>query len=170
VSLGCAVACTSPALSNQIGKRLDRRLAGVSHKYGFSYTRYADDLTFSAPPGKRAELSLFLARVRHIVVEEGFTVNPKKGRIQRAGRRQSVTGIVVNQKPSVPREEVRTLRAILHHAKTTGLAAQNREGLPHFEAHIAGRIAYVHMVDPARAAPLRAAFAALTDRAGEGAL
>jgi RNA-directed DNA polymerase len=158
-------ACTSPALSNQIVKKLDRRLAGMSKKHGFSYTRYADDLTFSAPPGKRAELPLFLARVRHIVDEEGFALNPKKGRIQRAARRQSVTGIVVNQKPSVPREEVRTLRAILHQAKKTGLAAQNREGLPHFEAHLAGRIAYLHMVDPARAAPFRAALSELTGKA-----
>jgi RNA-directed DNA polymerase len=158
-------ACTSPALSNQIARKLDRRLAGMSKKYGFSYTRYADDLTFSAPPGKRSELPMFLARVRHIVDEEGFALNPRKGRVQGAARRQSVTGIVVNQKPSVPREEVRTLRAILHHAKKTGLAAQNREGLPHFEAHLAGRIAYVHMVDPARAAPLRAALAELTGRA-----
>lgn len=158
-------ACTSPALSNQIARKLDRRLAGMSRKYGFVYTRYADDLTFSAPPGKRQELPMFLARVRHIVDEEGFALNPRKGRVQGAARRQSVTGIVVNQKPSVPREEVRTLRAILHQAKKTGLAAQNREGLPHFEAHLAGRIAYVHMVDPERAAPLRAALAEITGRA-----
>jgi RNA-directed DNA polymerase len=157
-------ACTSPALSNQVARKLDRRLGGVSLKHGLSYTRYADDLTFSAPPGKRAELGMFLARVRHIVAEEGFAINPKKGRIQRAGRRQSVTGIVVNQKPSVPREEVRTLRAILHRARTTGLAAQNREGRADFEAHIQGRIAYLHMVDPARAAPLRAALAEITGR------
>ena len=67
-----------------------------------------------------------------------------------------MTGIVVNQKPGVPREEVRKLRSILHHAKTTGLEAQNREGIPHFEAHIRGKIAYLHMVDPQKAAPLMA--------------
>ncbi|MFO0759432.1 MAG: reverse transcriptase family protein [Byssovorax sp.] len=154
-------ACTSPAISNQIAKKLDRRLAGMSGKYGFAYTRYADDLTFSTPPGKREGLAMFLARVRHIVEEEGFAINPKKGRVQRAAGRQTVTGIVVNRKPAVPREEVRKLRAILHHARTTGLEAQNREGLPHFEAHIQGKIAYLHMVDPARARPLMDAFAAL---------
>jgi RNA-directed DNA polymerase len=46
-------ACTSPALSNQVTRKLDRRLTGMSKKHGFTYTRYADDLTFSAPPGKR---------------------------------------------------------------------------------------------------------------------
>jgi hypothetical protein len=154
-------ACISPALSNQIAKKLDRRLVGMTTKHGFASTRYADDLTFSAAAGKREEVAMLLARVRHVVEEEGFAINPKKGRIQRSGKRQSVTGIVVNQKPSVPREEVRLLRSILHHAKTTGLEAQNRAGIPYFESHLRGRIAYVHMVDPVRAAPLLAAFSAL---------
>ncbi|MFS8067402.1 MAG: reverse transcriptase family protein [Byssovorax sp.] len=161
-------ACTSPALSNQVVKKLDRRLAGMAAKHGFTYTRYADDLTFSAPPGKREEVAMLLARVRHVVEEEGFAINPKKGRIQRSGRRQSVTGIVVNHKPSVPREEVRLLRSILHHAKTTGLEAQNRAGIPYFESHLRGRIAYVHMVDPGRAAPLFEALAAALGIAAAG--
>ena len=155
-------ACTSPALSNQIARKLDRRLLGMATKHGFAYTRYADDLTFSAARGKREEVAMLLARVRHIVEEEGFAINPRKGRIQRSGKRQSVTGIVVNHKPSVPREEVRLLRSILHHAKTTGIEAQNRAGIPYFESHLRGRIAYVHMVDPARAAPLLAALTALS--------
>jgi retron-type reverse transcriptase len=147
-------ACTSPAISNLVARKLDRRLRGVAAKMGWNYTRYADDLTFSAPDGHRGEIGLLMARVRHVVTEEGFALNPKKGRVQRKGRRQTVTGIVVNTQPGVPREEVRRLRAILHAAKTTGLEAQNREGLPNFEAHVRGKLAYLHMVDPAKAAPL----------------
>ena len=41
-------ACTSPGLSNQIARRLDRRLVGLGNKMLWTYTRYADDLTFSA--------------------------------------------------------------------------------------------------------------------------
>ena len=104
---------------------------------------------------------MLLARVRHIVGEEGFALNPKKGRVQRPGRQQTVTGIVVNDRPSVPRDEVRRLRAILHLAARTGLAAQNREGLPHFEAHLRGKLAYLHMVDPEKAAPMLAQLDAL---------
>ena len=37
-------ACTSPALSNLVARKLDRRLRGVADKMGFVYTRYADDL------------------------------------------------------------------------------------------------------------------------------
>jgi hypothetical protein len=130
-------------------------------KHGWTYTRYADDLTFSAPEGKRGEIPMLLARVRHVVQDEGFALNPKKGRIQRAAGRQVVTGIVVNEKPGVPREEIRRLRAILHQAKTAGLAAQNREGRPHFEAWVRGRIAYVQMVDPDKGAALLRAYDAV---------
>ena len=40
-------ACTSPSLSNQVARRLDRRSRGLADKLGITYTRYADDLTFS---------------------------------------------------------------------------------------------------------------------------
>src|SRR6185503_17543164 len=105
-----------PALSNMVARKLDRRLRGTCAAAGWTYTRYADDLTFSAPPGKRDEIGRLMARVRHLVAEEGFTLNGKKGRVQRAGGRQIVTGVVVNAKPSLPREQVRRLRAILHAA------------------------------------------------------
>ena len=70
--------------------------------------------------------------------------------MQRTRGRQAVTGIVVNDKLSVPREEVRRLRAILHGARSTGLAAQNREGRPNFQAWLRGKLAYLAMVDRGR--------------------
>lgn len=140
-------ACTSPAISNQVSRRLDRRLVAMAAKHGWAFTRYADDLTFSAPEGRRESVAMLLARVRHVVQDEGFALNPKKGRVQRAAGRQLVTGIVVNDRLAVPREEVRRLRAILHGARKTGLAAQNRENHPYFEAWLRGKIAYVAMVD-----------------------
>ncbi len=155
-------ACTSPAISNQIAKKLDRRLAGMSKKHGWTYTRYADDLTFSAgdQDGLPPEINtpMLLARVRHVVQDEGFALNPDKGRLQRRAGRQSVTGIVVNDKPGVPRDEVRQLRAILHQAQKTGLAAQNREGRAGYEAWLLGKIAYVMMVDRKKGEALRAQF------------
>ncbi|MCA9620774.1 MAG: RNA-directed DNA polymerase [Myxococcales bacterium] len=140
-------ACTSPALANQVTKRLDRRLAGLCRAFGWQYTRYADDLTFSAPAGKRAEIPKLLGAVKRLITEEGFTLNPKKGRIQRRGGCQEVTGIVVNDKLGLARTEVRKLRAILHNARKTGLEAQNREGRPHFRAWLQGKLAYLAMID-----------------------
>jgi retron-type reverse transcriptase len=149
-------ACTSPMLSNLVARRMDSRLTGIATKLGFRYTRYADDLTFSAPSDE-GKIGYLLARVRHITQDEGFAVNEAKTRILRPGDRQTVTGVVVNQRPGVPRDLVRRLRAILHRAQREGLTAQNREKRPHFEAWLRGMVAYVHMVNPKQGEPLRAA-------------
>ncbi|GAB4211974.1 MAG: hypothetical protein OHK0013_34180 [Sandaracinaceae bacterium] len=150
-------ACTSPALSNQVASKLDRRLQGYAVKHGFTYTRYADDLTFSAGPEGEQGVAKLLASLHHIARGEGFTIHPDKGRIQRRSKRQTVTGIVVNEahKLGVPREDVRLVRAILHNAKKTGLSAQNRELQPTFEAWLRGKIAYITMVDRARGEQLQ---------------
>lgn len=157
-------ACTSPALSNRVARRLDRRLSGMASTHGWAYTRYADDLTFSAPPEHRGGIPMLMARVRHIVGEESFALNLRKGRVQRRGRRQTVTGIVVNDKPGLPRSEVRRLRAILHQAERTGLEAQNREGREDFEAWLRGKIAYLSMVDRDKGERLRAQLDAIVRR------
>lgn len=149
-------ACTSPVISNLVARKLDRRLAGACGKLGYTYTRYADDLTFSASGDATKQMSLMMSRVRAIVRDEGFTVNEDKGRVSRASRRQQVTGIVVNDKLGVPREQMRQIRAILHGAKKTGLAAQNKHARPDFEAWLRGMIAYIAMVDRERGAKLLA--------------
>lgn len=159
-------ASTSPAISNLVTRRLDARFAGLARKLGFVYTRYADDLTFSATGegSAKALLGYLLARVRHVTEDEGFRVNEKKTRVLRQSCSQRVTGIVVNSGvPTVPRATLRRLRAILHAAATTGLAAQNRDGHPDFAAWVRGMISYVHMVNPVQAAPLRAALARVSD-------
>lgn len=150
-------ACTSPAISNLIARRMDSRLAGISRKLGWAYTRYADDLTFSvAQPSER--IGYLLARVRHIAQDEGFAVNEKKTRVLKPAARQTVTGVVVNATPSVPRHERRRLRAILHNARTSGLAAQNRTRRTHFSSWLGGMIGFVAMVNPKQGQTLRRAF------------
>lgn len=150
-------ACTSPAITNVLCRKLDRRLSGLAKKHGFSYTRYADDLTFSGD--QPAVVGRLVRSVRSIVNAEGFTEHPRKTRIMRRGRRQEVTGLTVNVRPSVSRKEVRVLRAILHNAARHGLASQNRTNHPHFAEALRGRVAYVCMVDPERAPALRQALA-----------
>ncbi len=139
---------TSPGLSNQVARRLDKRLLGVAAKLGLTYTRYADDLTFSGGPELAEKIGWLLAKVRHIAQEERFAVNEKKTRVMRRSAAQTVTGVVVNDKVTISRTEIRRLRAILHHAKTEGLDAQNREGIPHFREWLRGKIAFVRMVRP----------------------
>jgi retron-type reverse transcriptase len=150
-------ACTSPAISNQIARKLDRRLSGLASKLGLAYTRYADDLTMSGGEDVQGKVGYVLARIRHIADEEGFAINPKKTRVKRRNARQTVTGLVVNREPGAPRNLVRRLRAILHRAKKEGLESQNQHGQPNFRAWLEGMIAYVAMSRPAVGAKLRAA-------------
>ena len=156
-------ACTSPALSNLLARRLDSRLVGLANKLGFSYTRYADDLTFSADAPATAKTGYLLARVRHIVEAESLTVNEKKTRVHRQASRQTVTGIVVNRRPNVPRRLAKRLRAILHNAQKEGLSAQNLEHRDNFEQWLDGMIAYVQMVNPDQGRRLREAYNSLSD-------
>ena len=84
--------------------------------------------------------------------------------MQRPESRQIGDGLVVNAAPAVPRDVVRRLRAILHRAKTEGLAAQNRDGHPNFRGWVEGMIAYVAMVKPALGEKLRSALASVADK------
>ena len=154
-------ACTSPGLSNQVARRLDRRLAGLAAKLDANYTRYADDLTFSGDATLDPKVGYLMARVRHLALTEGFRVNEAKSRVLRQNAAQMVTGLVVNDRPGVPRAEIRRLRAILHRAKSGGLDAQDRAGRADFRAWILGKIAYVSMSRPEVGARLMAEFKAL---------
>jgi hypothetical protein len=76
----------------------------------------------------------------------------------RHNRRQSVTGLVVNERPSLGRDEVRRLRAILHNCKVHGVESQNRDADELFKERLRGKIALVSMVNPDQGAKLLAAF------------
>ena len=67
-------ACTSPAITNILCRRLDSRLTGIATRYGFTYTRYADDLVFSHAD-REAPTGMLFTRLRHILAEEGYTIN-----------------------------------------------------------------------------------------------
>ncbi|MGA9870600.1 MAG: reverse transcriptase family protein [Rhodococcus sp. (in: high G+C Gram-positive bacteria)] len=130
---------TSPALANLASRKLDIRLTGLARSMGLRYTRYADDLAFSGT----CDADVVLWTVGTIVRDEGFGLNHTKTRVRRAHKRQQLTGLVVNDWPSVPRPEYDELRAILHNCSVHGPASQNREQLPDFRAHLYGRIAYI---------------------------
>jgi RNA-directed DNA polymerase len=151
----------SPAITNLVCRRLDKRLAGNAKKLGFAYTRYADDLTFSFLGGANAKpapeaVGRLLRRTRWILKQEGFAEHDKKTRVLRRGRRQEVTGVVVNDKPSIERDVLRRFRALLFQIEKDGPAGKtwgNRTGerlLP----SIVGYASYVAMVDPVRGKPL----------------
>lgn len=152
---------SSPALANVAAFRLDCRLAGLADAFGATYTRYADDLALSGGHRLARHADRVVERVSAIAADEGFRVHAGKTRVRRAGERQVVAGLVVNDHPQAPRAEYDRLRAVLHDAATNGPSAANRAGHPDFRAHLLGRIGWVGTGNPARAARLRAGFAAI---------
>ena len=140
---------TSPAITNALCLRLDRRLAGLAAKLGWRYSRYADDMTFSLPADHtgKPRIGALLGCVARVVKAEGFAVKDEKTRVHRTGGRQSVTGLVVNGEgpPRAPRKLRRELRAAIHNLKN-GKPLKEDESV----ARLTGYAAYVHMSDPKR--------------------
>jgi hypothetical protein len=149
---------TSPALANLCAYRLDCRLAALARSVDAQYTRYADDLAFSGAEALERCARRFHVHVCRIALEEGFEVHTRKTRFMRQGVRQQLAGVVVNRRPNVPRGEYDRLKAILCNCVRHGPASQNRAGRPDFQAYLAGRIAYVQMLNAARGRRLRTLF------------
>lgn len=139
---------TSPSITNALSLRLDCRLAGLARSMGLRYTRYADDLTFSWHDNEFAPVGRLQGAVARIVEQEGFAINDKKTRVMRSGRRQKITGLVVNHtgadgaRPArVPRKMIRQLRAAIHNRE------HGRPGKGESLNELQGMAAYVYMTD-----------------------
>ncbi len=147
---------TSPAITNVLCDRLDRRLTKAANVLGFTYTRYADDLTFSAKPDAQVDVGKLLRRTKWLVEKDGLEVHPKKTRVLRKASRQEVTGLVVNAKAAVPREALRRFRAVLHQIDRQGPKGKKWGESDDVLASIDGFANYVFMVNPAKGAVLKA--------------
>jgi RNA-directed DNA polymerase len=102
---------TSPQLSNLIFRDIDDYVAAAARSAAITYTRYADDLTFSSmvpiPTGFTREIAAHIER-------HGYSLNPEKQRMRGPRQRRVVTGFAVSQKVQPPRELRRSLRARFH--------------------------------------------------------
>ncbi len=107
---------TSPMLSNLIFRDIDQKLEDLANKMGFTYSRYADDLTFSSNEPFHEE---FLEQLQSCI--QPFTLNNKKTRIKKHTQQQKVTGILVNEKVNIDRKWIKQLRAMLHDLKNNGV-------------------------------------------------
>jgi len=149
---------TSPMLANLALRRLDSRLSGWAGAFDAVYSRYADDLAFSGGAELARRADAFIRGAGRIVADEGHSLNGLKTRVHKAGVRQTVTGVVVNERTNIARAEFDQLKAVVHNCAAHGPEGQNRGGHPDFRAHLLGRIAWVSSVHPARGARLRAVF------------
>lgn len=140
---------TSPAIGNLVLRAADASIAKVAARHGIDYTRYADDLTFSGHPRTVKILSF----VEKVLGQLGYKLNSKKTNIYRRGRRQMVTGLVVNEKPNLPRHVRRRLRAAVHTAAKGDTPHWN--GHPMNKHQLSGHISLLNLVDREKAAKLR---------------
>lgn len=129
----------SPLLSNIVCSSLDQRLMALAKRFGLTYSRYADDITFSSNHSVYAKDSAFLQELEDIVKSSGFKINEKKTRLQKKGSRQEVTGLIVGEKINTYRQFTKNLRAAVFHADTNGCT-------PHEFKNIMGRVSYLAMV------------------------
>ena len=118
---------TSPVISNFICINLDIELNSFCQKHELSFSRYADDLTFSA----NNEFSpSFIAEIKTIIEKHDLHVNSKKVYIKKSNRKQTVTGLIVNEKVNIDRKLLKKIRAMLHALKTKGV---NQAAYNHFK-------------------------------------
>jgi RNA-directed DNA polymerase len=109
---------TSPAISNFICKSLDQDIKSFSSLKTLTYTRYADDLTFSSDQPITNDDILDII---NLIKNNGFAVNEKKLRLKTSNRKQTVTGLTVNEKVNVDRKLLKKIRAMLHDMVTNGI-------------------------------------------------
>jgi RNA-directed DNA polymerase len=127
----------SPIISNLICRTLDSKLLEFAKRHKLNYSRYADDVTFSTNL-KEFPKSIYLenqemdnhpGKVSKQLIEIfkscGFEINFDKVSLRGRNSRQSITGLVVNEKVNVPREYIRNLRALIQSWRKYGYENAN---------------------------------------------
>lgn len=100
---------TSPILTNILCRKMDIALDKLAKKYKATYSRYADDITFSSNKAVFNNPN-FLQELEAIIHKNKLQINPKKTRLQKKSERQEVTGITVNEKLNTTRKYVKQIR------------------------------------------------------------
>ncbi len=139
---------TSPHISNIILREFDNTVGEWCASRGIRYTRYCDDMTFSGEISPREVTAFVKAELRKL----GLFLNPKKTVYAKRGMKQTVTGIVVNEKLNTPAEYRRKLRQELYYCKKFGVKSHLthtgstlEEG--EYLAKLLGRLNYVLSVN-----------------------
>lgn len=152
----------SPIIADLIAHVLDVRLAQLAKKYQLTYSRYADDITFStshrefpvaiaAPTSAAAPQWSPGPELTDAIQTTGFVVNPDKTRMQFRMSRQLVTGLTVNSKVNIRPEYYRRARATCDRLFETGsyyrpATAASGPELVDSLGPIAGILSHIHHV------------------------
>lgn len=121
----------SPVISNLVTQILDVRLLKLAKQYKCTYSRYADDLTFSTNQNifptalaykQDNEQTIWLVgqSLANCIERTGFRIKTSKTRMQYQNSRQVVTGLVVNKVVNTKSEYYRYARSMCHSLFTKG--------------------------------------------------
>ena len=136
----------SPALSNLVALRLDKRLGTLAESIGCDYSRYADDLTFSGNKTVKSIIPL----VELILFQEGFILNSSKTRLQYKHQRQEVTGLIVNTRISVSSKLKTELDNAIYFIRKHGLSDHMKHiqcDRSFYKEHLYGIAYFIKMVN-----------------------
>lgn len=141
---------TSPSLSNIVSYEMDKKLAALATKYGLTYTRYADDLTFSGDVLSKEQI---IFEVKQIIYEEKFAPNYKKTRFLNEYDRKIITGVSVSSgvKLTIPKARKREIRKNVYFILTKGLAEHQRRigsNDPAYLKRLIGELCYWRSIEP----------------------
>ena len=140
---------TSPMLSNIIASKMDEMMLEYCKKRGIIYTRYADDLTFSADSDVKVPP---IEDIYKIVYLNGFKVNRMKTKVRYKGCKQEVTGLTVTNGVHVSQKYKKEILRELHFCKKFGVYEhyqhlKTTKGL--YKDWLRGKIMFVRQIDPA---------------------
>ena len=136
---------TSPMIANWLCVEGDKILSNFCTEHRMSYTRYADDLTFSSHTDIEQDVfNEILYMINMGIFGKRVKVAKDKIKFMRRHKQQRVTGIVVNEKLSIPRARRKQLRAFMHDAEINGMESAlgrfNRKA-----HHIFGEFSFLHL-------------------------
>lgn len=160
---------TSPIISNMICAQMDSQLQRLAKANHSTYTRYADDITFSVTSGRFPPALAYIdslnqvhvgGNLQQIIVDNGFAINENKIWLRGSHQRQEVTGVTVNDHTNLPRRFTNQIRAMLHAWEKYGLDAAQEvwemknshkhratwKGFPGFDQVVKGKIEYLGMI------------------------
>ncbi|WP_288364762.1 retron Ec67 family RNA-directed DNA polymerase/endonuclease [uncultured Acinetobacter sp.] len=123
---------SSPVISNLIAGILDNRLNNLAKKYKCTYTRYADDLTFSTNISTFPveifdyENKIIGKKLSKIIKNSWFQINTTKTRFTHNQNRQEVTGLIVNKKVNISKNYYRYSRSMIHNYCVNGIFTKSK--------------------------------------------
>ncbi len=109
---------SSPVISNIVLYDFDNSVGDFCNSKSIAYTRYCDDMTFS---GEADDLREIIPFVKAELKKCGLVLNSKKTNLVSCSKRQTVTGIVVNEKANISDEYKRQLRKEVYFIEKFGI-------------------------------------------------